>query len=182
MNIYPSTLDDLNYNSISLERAELRNGKIIIVIKPDLLLNQNFAVNPFYTEGKKKDRLKSTHFEIRVKEASGKVDAEVLFGNGLSHFTYGHRQIHYPMSCLFKTKIELAVFEVLKTDSKLLRDSDRMEKLINNLDTDEDRSHVRSIIKKRIRSLDFEDADTKKNAMLKAIKEYEESLSNLRCE
>ena len=176
MNKLPKSLDELNYNKIEVERAELRNGKIIIVIKPRLLSDQIFAVNPFYDEGEKKNQLGNAHFNLEITESGGSVKVEANFGNGLSHFTKGHSQIHCNMHHLFLTKIENAVHEVLTTDEKYLFESERMGKLIDNLETTEEKDHVKALISGRINKSKSEVVGKKKAKMLDAIRAYERAI------
>lgn len=179
MSKLPKSLDDLNYNKIEVERAELRNGKIIIVIKPRILSDQIFAVNPFYDEGKKKNQLGEVYFNLEIKEAGGTVKVDANFGNGLSHFTKGHTQIHSSMKDLFLTKIEKAVHEVLTTSKKYLLDSERMGKLLDNLETREEQNHVRSLIDGRLKAAKIDTINKRKKQMLEAISNYESAISEL---
>ena len=177
MNKLPKSLADLNYNTVKVERAELRNGKIIIVIKPRLLSDQVFAANPFYDEGDKKNQLQEAHFNINISEKSGIIKSEATFGNGLSHFTKGHSQIHSSMKDLFLTKIEEAAHEVLTTDQKYLMDSERMGKLINNLETQEEKDHAQNLINNRLEDAKVINITSKKEDMFRAIKAYETAVS-----
>ena len=166
----PESLSDLNFSNVEVERAELRNGKIIIVIKPSLLSNQVFAVNPFYDGGDSKNQLKSASFHLQVEEKAGSVSVEANYSG--YHFTTGHTQVH-DLRSMFFTKIENAVYEILKSDRKYILDSDRMTKLVNNLETQEEKDHVRSLIDKRIEAARVNNMMSKKVSMLDAIKEYE---------
>lgn len=175
----PSSLDELSYNSVKVERAELRNGKIILVIKPSLLSDQVFAVNPYYDEGDKKNQLQEAHFSIKVQEKAGAIKAEASFGNGLNHFTKGHSQIHSNMSNLFKNKIDKAVHEILTTDQKYLMDSERMGKIISNLETQEEKNHAKLLIDNRLEDSKSKNIAAKKESMLKAIGAYEAAVNGV---
>ena len=83
------------------------------------------------------------------------------------------------MSNLFLTKIEKAVHEVLTCDIKYIKDSDRMDKLINNLESQDYKDHIKSLIKGRLREGKIEQIEANKKEMLLAIKAYEESIVDL---
>ncbi len=172
----PTTLNDLNYNKVEVLRSELRNGKIIIVLKPSLLSDQIFAPNAFYDEGDKKNQLGSSYFSVDIKESGGVIEADAAFGNGLSHYTKGHSQIHCAMQNLFKTKIEVAVFEVLTTGKKYLFDSQRMKKIVDNVESTEEKNHVQSLIDGQIKEINSKIVGEKKAKMLDAIGAYERAI------
>lgn len=173
----PSTLEELNYNKIELHRAEVRNGKIILVFEPSLLSCQHFAVNPYYSEGEEKDQLQNANFNINVTECGGKIKKCILgFGGSTGHFTKGHTQIHDKMENLFVTKIEKAVHEVLTTDIKYLKDDSRMNKLLTNLDSDKEREHVSKLIDQRLSEVNSKALLAAKLALKEAMKNYEAAL------
>ena len=173
----PSTLNELNYNKIEVHRAEVRNGKIIIVIEPSLLSSQTFAVNPFYDEGDKKNQLQEAHFSVSLTERNREITkCTVNFGNSLGHFTKGHTQIHDRMENLFFTKIEKAVHEILTTDVKYLEDDSRMNKLLTLLDSDREREHVSSLIDDRLSEVKSKRVIVAKEALKEAMAEYEAAL------
>lgn len=77
---------------VTLERCELRNGKIIIVLKPDLLSRQQFSPNVFYDEGAKANMLQYVNIVVTINEKDGELKATSGY-NG-THYTTGHTQLH----------------------------------------------------------------------------------------
>lgn len=181
MSELPSKLEDLDYNSVSVERAELRNGKIIIVIKPKLLSNQTFAVSPYYDEGDAKNQLQEASFNITVCEKGGDVKCNVGFSSGLGHFTKGRTQIHCGMSKLLFSKVDLAAHEILTCDDKYLFDEDRMSRLIKNLKLSSEKEWAKSLICSRKDVIKKASVTKAKDKLMIAIAEYESSLSDEFC-
>lgn len=175
---FPSQLDELSYNEVKTHRAEVRNGKIIMVIEPKIMSSQVFAVNPFYTEGDEKNQLQDTQYIIKVTEKNGEIKKfEAEYSNSLSHFTKGHTQIHCGMRNLFKSKIETAVYEILTTKIKYILDDSRMKKLIDLLDSDEERNHAIMLIEKRKQKHKEDIIYGAKERLIRSMKDYEAALT-----
>lgn len=156
---------------INLERLELRNGKIIIVLKPDLLSNQVFAVNPYYDEGDSKNRLQYVDALVKFREKNGKLELTACEYNG-AFYTTGNSQI-YDVNSLFVEKKDIAIHEVLTIPSKCLLEDKRMDKLLFNWRHDKDfQNELRAMI-------DYRKDGIKKEEIEKAIQEYEEARKNL---
>ena len=144
----PTTKSDLNYSGVKVCRASKKGRKITIVLESSIYSGEPFAVNPFYDEGEEKNKLQRTNFNIKVVENGGEIEAIASMEGAL--YTTGHTQIH-DLKALFKTKIERAVYEILDTDIKYINDKGRMNKLIDNLESEEEKDHALNLIENRKR-------------------------------
>lgn len=111
---------------ITVERAEVRNGKIIVCFRPDLLSGQTFAVNPFYDEGDLKNQLQQAHFVLSLTEDHGEIkNLKVDYTGVNTHYTKGHTQIHYPMTSFTFDRRDAAIIwftEKITPDSEYWKD------------------------------------------------------------
>lgn len=145
---------ELNKVKVKITRAERRGRKIIVVFEPDLFSDEVFAVNPFYDEGEKKNKLQHANFSLVIMEKNGKiVDSKVSYSG--YHSTTGFRQIDSPSS-FFLTKKECAYDWVINEDHKYFIEPDRRKKCLAMFDDDiEFQKELVSLIDKR----DREDKD-----------------------
>jgi hypothetical protein len=176
---YPDKIEDISNVKVKVTRAELRNRKIIIVIEPDLLSNEVFAVNPYYDEGENKNKLQYAKFNISVEENYGRVSANVSYLGAGSHFTTGHTQLHESFEKVFISKKEKAIHEILTIEEKWYNQPDRVSKILKMWDKDTKfKSHLISLCEKR--EIEFkEDKIKKANKMYKeAIDLMNEALGN----
>jgi hypothetical protein len=148
---------------INVLRTEMRKGKIIIVLEPELLSNQVFAVNPYYDEGDEKNKLQYVRIALEIKEDNGKIQVESCNYKGFT-YTTSHRQMTDPNN-LYLSKRDRAISELLNLDIEYINDIDRIDKLLG-LWTDDPafKSHLVDIISYR-KELDF--SNRLKNAMEK---------------
>ena len=117
--------------SVSVERAELRNGKIIVVIKPDLLSGQEFAVSACYNEGKEKNMLQKTRFSISVIEEGGKImECRANYGES-HHYTTGNIQIR-SMKNVFINQFDKCLHEIQTMPIHYLNVPDRLQQIFDN--------------------------------------------------
>ncbi len=161
-----------NYAKVKVERAELRNGKIIIVLNPDLLSNQVFSVSPFYTEGDEKNKLEYTRIHLMIFEKEGNIKIEGCGYSG-QHYTTGHTQICSPNK-LFLSPKEHAIHEIESTDIKYVKDSKRMGRLLGMWEGDESFLHeLNLLIEKRKREHLLEEYKEASLNFKKAREEFE---------
>lgn len=136
--------------SVSVERAELRNGKIIVVLKPDLLSGQEFAVNPYYNEGFEKNKLQLTRFSVSIMEQDGEIKECNASYNGY-HSTTGNRQIH-DIEKMFVKRFDKCLYEILTSDIKYIKEDDRLQKIYSHHEWDSDQlSVLKSSVAQRLR-------------------------------
>ena len=141
---------------IKLLRAEKRGRKIIIVFESELYSNETFAVNPFYDEGDEKNQLQAVHFDLKVTEDNGQVNAEVYYGSGGSHFTKGHTQLHSSLSSYFLDKKECAM-DWIEEEKEEYFTKDRIDKMLSNWK--EDRMFLEALqglIKEKLQNIRLE--------------------------
>lgn len=151
--------------SVKVERAELRKGKIIIVLSPDLLTNQEFAVNPFYNEGTAKNMLQEAKFGVWFTEKDGEIKIDYAGYNG-THYTTGHTQLH-SINSMYLSKKDCAISEILKTADKYIEDNSRMNKLLSNWDNDLDfKIELKELISARKKQIN-------KNKIKSIVEKYE---------
>ena len=156
---------------IKVARAELRKRKIILVLEPDLLSDEVFAVNPFYDEGEKKNKLQYIEGLIKIREENGKLTVKACEYNGC-FYTTGHSQIH-DVNNLFIDKKDKAINEIIKTPYKYIEDESRMNKLLSNWDDDEQfKNRLVALINSR-------KEEHKKDELNNALKAYENARIDL---
>ena len=150
---------------IKVVRAELRNRKIIIVLEPDLLTCEEFAVNPFYNEGLEKNKIQEIRIGVWLTEKNGNIKVETAEYNG-THYTTGHTQIHY-LNGMYLNKKDCAIAEIKKTEFQYIEDESRMNKLLCNWnDFPEFQKELIDLINNR-------KAEHQKNKLKQALNEYE---------
>lgn len=150
---------------IKVARAELRNRKIILVLEPDLLSNEVFAVNPYYDEGEEKNKLQDIEISIRLTEKKGELNIDTCQYSG-TFYTTGHRQIH-SVNSLYIDKKDKAIAEILKIQFEHIEDNNRMNKLLSNWDHDPCvKNHLISLIEDRKK-------ENKELEIKKALENYE---------
>lgn len=116
--------------SVSVERAEVRNGKIIIVLKPGLLSGQEFAVNPYYNEGTEKNKLRLTRLSVSIVEKDGEIEDCDASYHGY-HATTGHTQVH-DLKSMFLNRFDKCLHEIMTLDIKYLKDVSRVQKIYDH--------------------------------------------------
>lgn len=150
---------------IKVTRAELRNRKIILVLEPDLLSDEVFAVNAFYDEGEEKNKLKQIQVSLNLTEKNGKIEVENCAYAGY-HSTTGHSQIHHTES-MFVDKKDKAVHELLTTPYKYIEGESRMKQLLDCWNEDQEfRKELVDIIVNR-------KEEHRKDKLSEALEEYE---------
>ena len=149
----------------------MRKRKIIIVLEPDLLSNEVFAVNPFYDEGEAKNKLQYTDFLIHFRERKGVLEMKACEYSGV-FYTTGHTQIHN-VNRLFLSKKDRAISEILKSSDDLLFDDGRMRGILKNWNEDVSfKEELSDLIESRRQAI--------KNKSLKiAMREYEDARAKL---
>jgi len=150
---------------VKVSRIDLRKRKIILVIEPELFSNEVFAVNPFYDEGDKKNKLQYIDVLVKLHEENGKITVSACEYSG-TFYTTGHTQIHN-VNGLFINKKDLAINEILKTDIQYIKDESRINKLLSNWDEDKEfKNELISLINDR-------KEEHKKQEFTKALNNYE---------
>ena len=156
---------------INITRLELRKRKIILVLEPDLLSNEVFAVNPYYDKGNEKNKLQYVSMSIDIHEKDGDLTFKNCEYKG-TFYTIGHSQIHN-VNSLFLDKKDLAVNEIIKSSNQLIEDDSRFSKILSNWANDEE-------FKNELIELIEEIKDkSKKEQLEKAMENYEEARKRL---
>lgn len=158
--------------NVKVTRAEKRGRKIILVIESDLYSDETFAENPFYDAGDEKNQLETIYFNLELSEKSGNVDANVSFGNCLSHFTKGYSQLHKPLTSFYLTKKECALDWFLNEKEEWYTE-ERIKQILKLWENEPDfYNELLEISNNRKKQFKLEALD-------KAKKEYKEALDNL---
>ena len=156
---------------IKVIRAETRKRKIILILEPELLSDEVFAVNPFYDEGEKKNKLEYIDALIKIREEKGKITVTACEYSG-TFYTTGHSQIHN-VNGLFLHKKDNAINEIIETPYKYIENEDRMNKLLSNWNDDlEFKNKLISLINTR-------KEEHAKEQLAKALENYEEARQKL---
>lgn len=170
-------MSDLKPISVKLTRAEKRGNKIILVIESDLYSSEVFAVTPFYDEGDKKNQLQAVHFDVKVTEQDGKVEASVNFGNCLNHFTKGHSQLHQSLRTFFLDKKDCARDWVNKESEEYFNEG-RKKQVLGMWQHDiEFQNELKALISKREDNIKRSALDKAKEKFKKASEKLEEALN-----
>jgi hypothetical protein len=156
---------------IKVTRAEIRKRKIILVLEPDLLSNEVFAVNPFYDEGEEKNKLQYIDALIKLREENGELTVTACEYTGC-FYTTGHTQIHN-VNNLFLNKKDKAINEILRTPYEYIEDEGRMNKLLENWNEDMDfKNYLIKLINSR-------KEDNSKERISKALENYDKARKEL---
>ncbi len=162
---------------VKITRAERRGRKIILVLESDLYSHETFAVNPFYNEGDAKNQLDAIHFDIKVTENDGAIDAKVDFGNSLSHFTKGHRQLHQCLETYYLDRRSMAMNWVQSTQEKWFTD-DKIEGLLAHWENEDSEfaAELKDEIRQRKAGLHQKQLDLAEASLLKALADLKQLL------
>lgn len=163
---------------VNLIRSEKRGKKIILVFESDLFSDQVFAVTPFYDEGDNKNQLQAVHFELKVTEKAGKIEAKVDFASCLTHYTKGHRQLHYPLKTFYLDKKDCTRNWANTETEEYLTDERCNQVLAIWMQEPEFQKEIIDIIDKRREFFKSERIKIAKENLKKALRDLETAIEN----